>query len=100
MALAAFEDVVELGVGEVLDADELVLGLRGADQLVELGLKGGVVAVLGVLDQEHHQEGDDRRAGVDHQLPGVGVVEERARDGPDEHDKAAEQEGRRASGPA
>ena len=29
------------------------------------------VAVLRVLDQEHHQERDDRRAGVDDELPGV-----------------------------
>ena len=55
----------------MLDADEGVLALADADQLVELRLKGRAVPVLGVLDQEHHEEGDDRRAGVDDQLPGV-----------------------------
>ena len=47
------------------------------DQLVQLGLHRRTVAVLGVLDQEHHQEGDDGRAGVDHQLPGLAELEDR-----------------------
>jgi hypothetical protein len=29
------------------------------------------VRALGVLDQENHQKGNDRDAGVDHQLPSV-----------------------------
>jgi hypothetical protein len=28
------------------------------------------------LDQEHHEKGDDGRAGIDHSLPGIGVVEQ------------------------
>ena len=40
---------------------------------VEFHLDRGAVAVLRVLDQENHQEGDDGRAGVDDELPGVGV---------------------------
>lgn len=54
----------------MLDTDEVVLGMARTDQLVELGLDGAV-AVLRVLDQEQHQEGDDRGAGVDDELPGV-----------------------------
>ena len=56
------------------------------------------VAVLGVLDQEHHQEGDDRRAGVDDELPGVGEAEDRPADRPDDDDRAAEDEGDRPPG--
>jgi hypothetical protein len=47
-----------------------------AEKLVEFELDGGRVAVLGVLEKEHHQEGDDGRAGIDDQLRGVGVVKE------------------------
>ena len=56
--------------------------LGGADQLVELHLDCLGVAVLGVLDQEHHQERHDRRARVDHELPRVAVTEDRAGDRP------------------
>ena len=56
---------------------KVLLGGAGADQFVELGLHGRAVAVLRVLDQEHHQEGDDRGAGVDDQLPGVAKAEDR-----------------------
>jgi hypothetical protein len=56
----------------MLDADELVpRAFDRADDFIELRLHGGGVAILGVLDHEHHQEGHDRRRGVHHQLPGV-----------------------------
>jgi hypothetical protein len=46
----------------------VVCSPRGPDQLVQLDLYGCPVAVLGVLDQEDHEEGQDRRAGVDDEL--------------------------------
>jgi hypothetical protein len=58
--------------------------LTGADQLVQLEVHGGAIAVLGVLDQKHLQEGDDRGAGVNHQLPGVAESKQRTGDQPDE----------------
>ena len=48
------------------------------DQLVELDLHRSGVPVLRALNKENHQERDDRRSGVDHELPGVVKVEERA----------------------
>lgn len=39
------------------------------------------VPVLGVLDQEHHEESDDRGAVVDNKLPTIGIVEYRPRRG-------------------
>ena len=69
-----------------------------ADQFVELGLERGAVAVLGVLDQEHHEEGDDGRPGVDDQLPGIGEAEKRPARGPDDDDCAAEDERDRPPG--
>ena len=45
------------------------------------------VAVLGVLNEEDHQEGDDGGAGVDDQLPGIAVTEDRPAHGPADDDQ-------------
>jgi hypothetical protein len=74
-----------------------VRGAR-ADQFVEFGLDRDTVAVLGVLDEEHHQEGDDRRAGVDDELPGVGIAEHGPCYRPRDDDGAAHCEGDRLPG--
>ncbi|MNP10637.1 hypothetical protein D3C76_1027930 [compost metagenome] len=57
-----------------------------------------VVAVLGVLDQEHHQEGDDGGRGVDHQLPGVVEVEQRPGNRPSQDQQAGHAKGHRPAG--
>ena len=44
------------------------------DQFIQFDLQGFRIAVLRILDQENHQEGNDRGACVDHQLPGVTKV--------------------------
>ena len=49
------------------------------NQFVQLHLDRLGVAVLCVLDDEDHQEGDDRRTRVDDELPGIAEVEQRAR---------------------
>ena len=71
---------------------------HGADQLVELDLERVGVAVLRALDQEHHQEGDDRRAGVDHELPRVAEAEQRPADRPQEDHEQRGAERRRPPG--
>src|SRR5579883_1248321 len=53
-------------------------------------MNGGGILVLRTLDQEHHQKRDDRSAGVDDELPGIGEVEERPQNSP-EDDGAAGQ---------
>src|ERR1051325_6327489 len=55
------------------------------------------VAVLRVLYEEDHQEGDDGRARVDDELPSVAELEERAGDAPDDDDARGEREGGGAS---
>jgi hypothetical protein len=75
---------VELLALELFEIEQRVVrALRGPDQLVELDLDRFGVPVLRVLNQKHHQKGDDRRAGVDDQLPGVAEAEKRAGDDPD-----------------
>src|SRR5687768_4118914 len=69
---------LDLVVGRLLDVGEGVARLLlGADQLVELEVKRVGVAVLGGLDHEDHQEGDDRRDRVDDEEPGVRPAHER-----------------------
>lgn len=79
----------------MLYTHERVVRGADADELVELDLDGRAVAVLRVLDQKDHQERDDRRSGVDHQLPRVAVFKNRASDGPDDDDAESEDERRR-----
>jgi hypothetical protein len=43
------------------------------------------VAVLRVLDQKHHQKGNDRRGGVDDQLPGIGKMNRWSGENPDKN---------------
>ena len=74
---------VQLLLGQVLGVQQPVAGaLLGRHQLVELEVHRERVLVLRPLDEEDHQERDDRGAGVDDELPGVRVAEERARRGP------------------
>ena len=73
--------------------------VRRANQLVEFELHRMALTILGVLNQEDHQKGDDRRAGVDDQLPGVAEVEYRTRDAPyDDGQSRNDESGRMARG--
>lgn len=55
----------------------LLRRFRSADQFVKLDVDDVVVPVLGVLNQENHQEGNDGRRRVDDELPGIVVVKPR-----------------------
>ncbi len=79
-ALADFRKLAfnffEFVVGELFQIDEVIAStVKCADEFIKLQVHGFGVAVLGVLDQEHHQKCDDRRAGINDQLPRVGVME-------------------------
>lgn len=92
-------DLFQARFVQFFQIQQFVVGFgRRPDQLVQLDLHRGGVRVLRVLDQEHHQEGDDGGAGVDHQLPGVVETEHRATDAPDHHDRYCSQEGPRRAG--
>jgi hypothetical protein len=61
---------------EVLCSNETVAcRFMGYEKLVELDVHRRAVLVLRLLNQEHHQEGDDRGASVDCQQPRLGKVE-------------------------
>ena len=87
-------------VGEILDGGEFVLrALHRQHQFRQFELDRQRVAVLGVLDQENHQERDDGGAGVDDQLPGVAVIEDRAQSRPTPGRPRLRQECRRDARP-
>ena len=90
--------MVQLGeffVGQVLQAHVVLAGTLGRTQeFVELELDCLAIAVLGVLDEKYHQEGDDSRPGVDDKLPGVAKLEHRTRSCPYQYDEdSAEKHG-------
>jgi hypothetical protein len=58
-------------------SDELVPGvLADKDQFVRLEMQRRHIPVLRVLDEKHHQEGDDCRTSIDDELPRIGIMED------------------------
>src|SRR6476659_7984483 len=89
----------EFAVVQLLEIEQHVARLlRDADQLVDFDMQGGRVAVLRVLDHEHHQEGDDGRRRVDHELPGIAKTEQGPGEAPHYDARKREQEGNGAPG--
>jgi hypothetical protein len=66
--------------------------LHGSDQFIQFQLPYGAVSVLRMLNQEHHQEGDNDRAGVDDQLSGIAQPEEGSGHGPARDDQNGQEE--------
>jgi hypothetical protein len=94
-------DAIELIVVELLQIEQrIVRSGHRADQLVELDLERIGVAVLRALDQKHHQEGHDRRASVDHELPGIAEAEQRSTHAPEENNEHRGRECHRSPGQA
>jgi hypothetical protein len=64
-------DFSNLFLGKRFDANERVSSGANPNQLVELGLNGRPVAVLRILNNKDHQEGNDTGAGINNELPGI-----------------------------
>lgn len=91
-ALEPFVECGEVLIAQVFEANVLCAGAGGTDELVEFDLYGFAVAILRVLDQKHHQKGDDSSAGVDNKLPGVRKSEQGPGNTPDYDDSNRAQE--------
>jgi len=63
------------------------------EKFIKLQVNRFGVAVLRVLNQKDHQEGDDRRARVDDELPSVRIVKHWAGDRPRHDDSHGKNEG-------
>jgi hypothetical protein len=70
----------------------------GAQQFVGLQVDRLRITVLGRLDEKDHQEGDDGRAGIDDQLPGIRIIECRSGHGPCNDDHARKDKSGRTHG--
>ncbi len=91
--LEFFFEFLQLFVGKLFKIDKFITRtFNGADQLVELQLNGFPVAVLSVLNQEHHQEGYDGGACVDDKLPRIGKMKHRSGRGPDDDNRNCDNE--------
>jgi hypothetical protein len=80
-------------VGALFEIDKPVAGgIEGAQELVQLEVQGAGVPVLGMLDKEDHQKGNDGRAGIDDELPRIRKAEDGSRHCPREDDGAGSRE--------
>jgi hypothetical protein len=71
-----FGDIFQFGLWLPFDGGQFIARpLQCEDQFGELDLKRQRVAVLRRLYQKHHEKRDDGCARIDHQLPGVAVME-------------------------
>jgi hypothetical protein len=66
--------------------------LNRSDYLIELQMNGFSVAILRVLNQEHHQEGNDGGAGIDDELSGIGVMKSRSSRAPNNDNETGNDE--------
>lgn len=81
----------------MLDADQRIPGCTHTDEFIQLHLDRRAMAILRILDQKDHQEGDDGRTSVDDQLPRVGKLEQRAANTPDDNNPGRKHKGRRTT---
>jgi hypothetical protein len=68
---ASSTDLFDLILCKRLDANQGISRGADSDQFIELRLNGSSIPVLRVLNDEHHQKRNNRRACVDNQLPSV-----------------------------
>jgi hypothetical protein len=77
-------EVLQFVVTEIFEIDQAGASpCNPTQQFIQLQVKRFGFTILGVLDEENHQESNDCSARVDHQLPGIGEVEIWAGDAPD-----------------
>ena len=70
--------LIEILVAAVFKIDEFIAcRFDAADQFVELEMDRPRVPILGVLNKEHHEERNNGRSGVDHQLPHIRKMKHR-----------------------
>lgn len=93
LGIAEFDEFIlqelQLIILHVFDVDERIARrVDRLNKLIELEVNRARVAVLRILDEEDHEEGEDGRTGVHEELPFLGIMEERARERPkkDERD--------------
>src|ERR1700722_276423 len=80
-------ELVQLDLRQILYINHFIFCfVYGVDQFVQFQMDGPGIAILRILNQEYHEECDDRGAGINDQLPGIGVMENWTGEGPDYDD--------------
>src|SRR5439155_11578131 len=83
-----FFKFLQVLIGEIFKIDKLIsCALQCADHLIKFEMHRFGVTVLRVLNQKDHQKRNDRRGGVDDQLPRIGKMKSGASYEPDKNDK-------------
>ena len=70
------------------------------EQFIDLEVQRLAVAVLCVLDEEHHEKGDDRGARINDQLPSVAKVEDWPGNPPNDYNSGGNDKRGRPTGPS
>src|SRR5262249_16743365 len=79
---------------ELLDIDHFVVGFSyGQNDFVQLQVDGSRIPVLRVLDEKHHEKGDDGGGRVNDELPCVGIMKVRAQNRPKPYDQQSTEKG-------
>src|SRR5262245_58487065 len=90
---------VELLFRQFLEIDEIIAGaIDRANELVELDLKSHAVAVLRVLDQEHHEKRDNGCRRIDDELPALRETDKGPPCCPEDQEHAGDGENHRPTG--
>ena len=86
--LKLFFEAFQVFVGKFFKIDKFVSRtFEGADDLIQFQMDRFGIAVLGVLDQEHHKKGDDRCGRINNELPCIGEMKGGSGEDPHEDDK-------------
>ena len=86
--LELFLEFLQFFIGKILEIDELIARVFDcSNQFVQFQMNCFGIAVLRVLNQKHHQEGDNGRGGIYDQLPSIGEMKRRAGEDPNEDDE-------------
>lgn len=79
---------IQFVIAEAFDVHHLIAGgADGVNKFIELEIDRLRVAILGVLNEKHHEKSDDGGPSVDDELPGVGILKDRTSRGPNQHNK-------------
>jgi len=90
--------LLQFFVGEIFQIDQFISRLlQRTNDFVELEMHRFGVAVLGVLDQEHHQKSDDSGGGIDDELPRIGKMKSGAGEQPNGNHQHGSGKGPRAA---
>jgi len=89
----SFRKSLQFRVREIFNVDHFLVGMPdGTDNLIELQVNGASVAILCVLNEEDHQESDDRSGRVHDELPGVRIMKVWATRAPQNDHKRSKRE--------